>query len=314
MIHLAGIAVRGAGNAGFKESLDTLWDVFSSYRDSRTRVEILGALEVLGKGNGQVIENLNQYLDSQNKLFRSGIIPDYPTFSACVAALGQLGDGSSFPALFAAVTAGYPENITDEIAGALNVIPGNYLRFLLDIILKNPPVEKSAAFKVGGAGRRFSPAEQGQLAEAALEQGLSYFPGSAEEITILSEMRYASVLTLTRLRWTRASAQAIRHFYRVQTDFQQGNAPRERFLEAINCLGAMGTSEAALALGLQMGLFNAQTEKTGAYDEDVILALVRSLGSIGDKSAFDYLLYISYLPYPDQIQAAAKEALNRLRW
>ena len=314
MIHLAGIAVRGAGNAGFKESLDTLWDVFSSYRDSRTRVEILGALEVLGKGNGQVIENLNQYLDSQNKLFRSGIIPDYPTFSACVAALAQLGDGSSFPALFAAVTAGYPENITDEIAGALNVIPGNYLRFLLDIILKNPPVEKSAAFKVGGAGRRFSPAEQGQLAEAALEQGLSYFPGSAEEITILSEMRYASVLTLTRLRWTRASAQAIRHFYRVQTDFQQGNAPRERFLEAINCLGAMGTSEAALALGLQMGLFNAQTEKTGAYDEDVILALVRSLGSIGDKSAFDYLLYISYLPYPDQIQAAAKEALNRLRW
>jgi hypothetical protein len=314
MIHLAGVAAKGAGSAGFKETLDTLWEVFSSYRDSRTRVAIFGALEVLGKGNGRVIENLNQYLDSQNKLFHSGTIPDYPALSACVAALAQLGDSSSFPALFAAVTAGYPENITGEIAGALNSIPGNYLRFLLNIILKNPPAEKLAAFKAGISGRRFSPAEQGQLAEAALEQGLSYFPGTAGEIAILSEMRYESALTLTRLRWSRASAQAVRHFYRVQTDFQQGIAPRERFLEAIHCLGAMGTSEAALALGLQLGLYNAQTEKTGGYDEDLTLALVGSLGRIGDKSAFDYLLYISYLPYTDQIQAAAKEALNRLRW
>jgi hypothetical protein len=314
MIRLVGIAARGAGSAGFTGSLDTLWRLFSSYRDSRTRLEILGVLEVLGERNSRLIENLNQYLDSQNKLFRSGIIPDYAVVSACIAALAKLGDSSSFPVLFDTVTAGYPENIAEETVGALDSIPGNYLRFLIDIILKNPPAEKLTAFKTGCASGRFSPAEQGQLAEAALEQSLGYFPGSAEEITALSEMRYASVLTLTELRWTRASGLVIRHFYRVQTDFQQDNVSTERFLEAINCLGAMGTSDAALPLALQLGLINAQTEKTGIYDEDITLALVRALGSIGDKSAFDYLFYISYLSYTEQIQAAAEEALGHLRW
>jgi HEAT repeat protein len=76
----------------------------------------------------------------------------------------------------------------------------------------------------------------------------------------------------------------------------------------------MESSDAAMALALQLGLINAQTEKTGLYDEDITLAAVQALGAIGDKAAFDYLLYISYLPYPEHIQAAAKEALNRLKW
>jgi HEAT repeat protein len=106
----------------------------------------------------------------------------------------------------------------------------------------------------------------------------------------------------------------VRNFYRVQTDYAGGAAPREKFLEAIECLGAMGTSEAAQALALQLGFFNFQTEKNGDYDEAVILALINALGELGDKAAFDYLLYVGYLNYPDRIQASAREALNRLRW
>ena len=314
MIRLVGIAARGSGGAGFKGSIDTLWQVFSSYPDSLSRSEILGALGLLGKGNSQVIESLNQYLDSQNRLFRSGMNPDYGTIEACVGALAKVGDSSSFPVLFAVITAGYDGGIGGEARAALEAIPGNYRQFLLDIILKNPPEEKYAAFSAVSGGGRFSPAEQGQLAEAALEQSLAYFPGNAEENAVLSEMRYAAARTLTLLQWTRGSALAIRHFYRVQTDFQQGAAPVERFLEAIAFLGAMGTSDAALALGLQLSLLNAHTEKTGTYNEDITLAVIRALGAVGDKSAFDHLLYTGYLSYPDHIQAAAKEALNRLRW
>ncbi|GHV94024.1 hypothetical protein AGMMS50293_03440 [Spirochaetia bacterium] len=314
MLRLAGIAARGAGNAGNKASLDTLWNIFSGYRDSLTRVEILGALGVLGKGNSQVIENLNNYLSGQNRLYRSGIVVDYPVISACVAALAELGDSSSFPALFSALTTDYPEVIVLEVSGALDLIPGNFKQFLIDVILKNPPAEKLAAFKAGMNSGRFTPAERGQLAEIALEQSLGSSPDNTEDNAALSALRYASALAITWLQWTRAGAMAIRHFYRTQTDFQHGLAPRERFIEAIACLGAMGSSDASMALALQLGLVNAQTEKTGAYDEDITLALVRALGAIGDKAAFDYLLYISYLSYPEYIQAAAKEALNRLKW
>jgi hypothetical protein len=196
----------------------------------------------------------------------------------------------------------------------MDAIPGDYGQFLRGIIRNNPPEEKLAACSAAANSARFSPAEQGRIAEAALEQSLGYFPGSAGDAAVLSELGYASALVLTRLQWTRGSAQAVRHFYRVRTDFQQGIAPVERFLEAIDCLGAIGTQDAVIALGLQLGLHNAEAERTGAFNEDITLALIRALGTIGDKSAFDHLMYTSYIPYPEHIKAAAEEALNRLKW
>jgi hypothetical protein len=136
--------------------------------------------------------------------------------------------------------------------------------------------------------------------------------GSTGETASL--LRYEAVEVLTRLKWTRASPLAARHFYQIQADFNSGSVPRERLLEAIACMGAMGDSDSAQVLALQLGYANSRAESGSEYDEAVILALVRALGDIGDKSAFDYLLYISYLSYPEQIQIAAREALNRLKW
>jgi hypothetical protein len=76
----------------------------------------------------------------------------------------------------------------------------------------------------------------------------------------------------------------------------------------------MESAEAAQALALQLGFANAQTEKSRIYDESLILAVIKAIGTIGDKSAFDQLLYVSYLSYPEHIQAAAKEALSHLKW
>jgi HEAT repeat protein len=314
MIALTALACRGAGAAGYKASVDTLWKVFLAYRDSLTRAETLGALALLGKGNAQVVENLNQYLANQNNLYRSGMSPDYHTLSACIAALSALGDPSSFPVLFSAMTAGYPNSITQETARALGSIHGDYKQFLIDVIRKNPPAEKMAAFRAGINNESFGSAEKGQLAETALELGLSLSPVSGEGDPVIASLRYAAVSALDQLQWTNASPQVIKHFYRVQADYQNGLAPRERLLEAIHCLGAMGSSDAAQALALQLGFLNSQTERSGEFDDAITMAVVQALGAIGDKSAFDHLLYISYLSYPEHIQAAAREALTHLKW
>jgi hypothetical protein len=63
-----------------------------------------------------------------------------------------------------------------------------------------------------------------------------------------------------------------------------------------------------------MGYINSQTERNGEYDGELTMAVVKTLGEMGDKAAYDNLLYISHLSYPEQIKAAAREALNRLRW
>jgi hypothetical protein len=198
-------------------------------------------------------------------------------------------------------------------------VEGDYLHFLAELIRRNGPAEKLAAFRLGAGNPGFSPAQRGELAETALEVSLELFPGNSDAGSdsgwaAASSLRYEAAEALTALKWTRASPLAIRHFYRVQTDRGNGAAPKERLLEAVNCLGAMGNSESAQVLALQLGYINSQTERGSEFDEDLVLALIHALGEIGDKVAFDYLLYIEYINYPERIQAAARESLNRLKW
>jgi HEAT repeat protein len=313
MIALTVLAARGAGTAGYTASADTLWQVFNVYHDSLIRTAVLESLARLGKGNPKVAGNLNEFLANQNNLYRSRMTIDFSTLEACITALASLGEPSSFPVLFSALILGYPNNIVREAEKALGEIQGDYKQYLIDVIRRNPPVEKLAAFHAGINNPRFGAAEKGEIAEAALDESLT-LSASGSEDTAVSDLGYAAVKAVTGIQWNQAGGLAIRHFYRVQTGYQAGAVSQDRLVEAIECLGAMRSPEAAEVLVLQLGYINSQTESKGGYDGDITLAIVKALGEIGDKAAFDNLLYISYLFYSEQIQTAAREALNRLRW
>ena len=314
LLELAAVAARGVGNAGLIRAVQPLWRVFMAYRDSTTRVAVLSSLSALGKGDGQVVENINQYLANQNNVYRSGMAPDLDTLSACIEALAILGDGSSFPVLFSSMIAGYPDKIAKQATDALRSIRGDYKKYLIDVMKKNSSEEKLAAFRAGKDNETFNAAARGELAEAALEITLSLYPANPGELAAVETLRYEAVKELTAQKWTRATSLAIKHFYRVQTDYGKELASKVHFIEAIECLGAMSSSEAAQVLSLQLGILNSEQERTKTSDPDILFAVIAALGNLGDKVAFDYLLYIGYLPYPDDVKAAAREALNRLKW
>ena len=230
MVTLAAFAARGAGEAGHKASVDTLWKVFSSYHDSLIRTTVLEALSVLGKENPQVAEHLDQFLISQNQISRSGTIGDFSTVRACVNALGALGFPSSYQALFSALNAGYPGPVVKEIVEALNALDGDYRAFLIEVIRKNPLPEKLAALAAGAGNDKFNVPRKGEIAEAALETGLAFSTTNAGDDAMAADLRYEAALLLARLQWTRGSPLVIRHFYRVQTDYQRGAAPKPRLL------------------------------------------------------------------------------------
>jgi len=290
--------------------INVLWKLFLEYPDSHSRAEVIITLGLIGKEDQILIDKINSYLMELNLLFRSGENVDYSIISACISALMELGNSSSYPVLFSIICSDFPEVLASESYGALELIPGNLQQFLLNIIENNPPDEKFAAFKAVINSNRLSIPERGLLAELALAQSLL----SSEDDVYLSAMRYTAVLLLTNLRWTRANALAIRHYYRVQADYSQDIVPKERFLEAISCLGSVGNSDAALVLVLQLGLINLRTENTGNYDAEITLSIVQSLGLIGDNAAFNHLTSVTKLPYNEDIIAAAKEAITRLKW
>lgn len=313
-IALTVFAARGAGTAGYKPGVNTLWNVFTSFLDASIRVEVLQALSVLGRGNRGLVENLILFVSGQNDLFHAGISPDYVTLSACIAALGALKDSSAVPALFTLMRTNHPHPIPAEAEAAIEELPWDNGQYLIEVIHRNDYPDKLAAFNVGINNKTYNDAERGMIAEAALEAGLDFFPGNGEGEKVLEELRYEAIRYIRELKWNRAAPLAVRHFYRVRQDYEAGTVDKERFLEAISCLGAMGTPEAARVLSLQLGYFNLQMEQSGEYDDRIIPEAIKALGELGDKVAFEHLITIGYLSYPEHIQNAAREAIVRLKW
>jgi hypothetical protein len=105
-----------AGQTGHKDSTETLLKRCSLYSGSSIRVEILNALATTAQGNARVIAELNQLLDDQNSAFLTGMAPDYQAFQAGIAALGALGDESSYPVLYGVQTPVASKNILAQTA------------------------------------------------------------------------------------------------------------------------------------------------------------------------------------------------------
>jgi len=89
---------------------------------------------------------------------------------------------------------------------------------------------------------------------------------------------------------------------------------RNHLLDAIGELGAMNTHEAAVRLTQFLVLINSYTEKGKAYDDQVVFQVLTNLGTLGDKVAFDDLMYTQYLNYPNAVKKAARAALDKLKW
>jgi HEAT repeat protein len=319
--NLTVIAARGAGSGGNIRSIDTLWSIFTNFRDSSVRIAAMDSLAILGKGNDRVVENINQFLADQNSLYRSGINVDIAALSACINALGALGDASSFPALFAVLTLDYPEPAAARAVLALEKIPGDLQGNLTEVLRKNPPLEKLTVFRAVISSSLLSAEEKGALAQTALEIGMEEDPATGRE-TALAALCAIAIETLTDLRWNGADTAVLRYFYRVQGEYQQNKSirNRDRLLDAVVCLSVMNSSDAARVLSLELGYLNSQFERTkkdGTYNENdvsLVLGVIKALGELRGKIAYDNLHYVAYLDYPENIKAAAKEALNNLRW
>ncbi|PKL07727.1 MAG: hypothetical protein CVV51_12545, partial [Spirochaetae bacterium HGW-Spirochaetae-7] len=156
--------------------------------------------------------------------------------------------------------------------------------------------------------------KRADLAEAALSVGVSYQSSVPADQAFIVALRTSAARELTTRAWQKASPLAIKHFYDFQLQYNRGQVSKSDFLEAIALVGAMGTTEAAQALALYLQLINTETEQGKSFDEQIALAVVTNLGRLGDKTAFDYLLYIGYLQYPESVKKAARDALQKLRW
>ena len=311
---LAILAVDQMEASGYTEGRHSVWKLFDTDEETGVRISCLNALGKLARGDEEIIEYLNVWLDNQNTLFRSGKVPDLYVISAAVRALAELGDRSSFPVLFSTMTIGYTDAISRSARDGLFGLGGGLKDNMIGILKESDLEEKKLALQMSLETDRLDDSAKAQIAQFAMDVALHTAAVDNPSRQIARDIRYLAAVALTERKWSAATDLAVEHFDTVLMEYDRGLTDKQRLVEAVDCLGAMGTHEAAVRLTQYLVLLNAYTERLQEFDNAVVLAVVKNLGTLGDKTAFDDLLYTQYLSYSSEIKNAAREALDNLRW
>jgi hypothetical protein len=312
MANLVRLSLAGIRDRGYAPAAETLWQAFRVFPDNGTKVEILDTLAAVDSG-AALADRLNRLLGEQNGLFKSGLAPNYPILRALVSILGKMGDESSYAVLFEAVLLPYSDDLLLQIENAvasLGAARGDLGTFLAKVIVSAPLPEKEAAFRFGL--RQNLPAdEKAALAAAALEAACEYAGERGREL------RFLAARIIRELKWSRALPLALKYFYLAERAYQSdssGAGNRAELLEAIQCLAAMESIDAAVVLGLNLNLANSRMEFSGECDADITVAVIEALGVLRYKASYDSLNYVGFLSYPENVKNSAREALKRLDW
>lgn len=299
----------------YQPARGSLWKMYVIDSDTTTLVNAAAALGQVAAGDAEIIASLNRWLEAQNTLFSSGKpIVSLQVIAATLKAVGKLADAGSFAPVFSAMTLGYSEEMTGIARDALFLLKGDLKDSLLAVVRTRPNAEKRAALQMALGSDRLSEEQKGQVAELALDIGVRTVPADAPGRAALRELRFAAARALGDRKWSRATSLLIEHLDATIGEYDKGLTDKRYLIEAAAALGAAGTHEAAVRLTQYLLLVNSYTEKAKGYDEQVVLAIIVALGRLGDRVAFDDLLYTQYLGYSAQAKKAAREALERLKW
>jgi hypothetical protein len=283
--------------------------------DTTTLVNSAAALGLAAAGDAEIVGSLNRWLEAQNTLFASGKpIVSLQVIAATLRAVGKLGDASSFAPVFSAMSLGYSDEMVAISREALFSLRADLKDSLLAVVRTRPYAEKKAALQMALESDRLSEEQKGQVAELALDIGVRTVAADVPGRTALRELRFAAARALGDRKWSRATSLLVEHLDATIGEYDKGLADRRYLIEAAAALGAAGTHEAAVRLTQYLLLVNSYTEKLKGYDEQVVMAIIAALGRLGDRVAFDDLMYTQYLGYSAPVKKAAREALEKLKW
>jgi hypothetical protein len=255
------LAVRLIGMSGYSEALPLLWEYFTVDDTRSVRIETLNAIGSLAPVDTRLVNNINRWLSSQNEKLRADEEVDLEVIEEAVVALGKIGDDSSFPVLFSVSILGGSDEIDEKAIDALYSIEGDFQDMILRVLDENPLNEKLEALRIGLSNEELTDEEKGEIAQSALAKGLYGTATDPEEREILRQIRYESIRVLTKLSWSVATEDVIEHFDQTLQEKILGIGRTSHVIDAIRCLGAMNTHEAAVRLSLYLDLLNSDVER-----------------------------------------------------
>lgn len=153
-----------------------------------------------------------------------------------------------------------------------------------------------------------------ELAENILSNSILLVRKSQKSDSSVDEVQKKCVSILAQNQWTRASSRVMEYFDYSKEKYSKKEMKEENFIFLIDSLDDIAPLDSVAALIEYLETLNSRVEKFESVSENVALAVINTLGAIGDKTAFDALLGVTYYAYPQSVLSAARDALSGLKW
>ena len=291
--------VSGLSETEKNQVMNKFIELFQKFNRSNT-VQIAVQSKVLALKDHM---NTDSFTDVLNKFLQSSSVlsSDSSLLKSVINSLGYIGNNISFSILY--------NNLNDKRYSA-------YTNEIEQTIQKLIPVSMNEVLAIvhskdsANTQRIFNLVKQANITT----NNLCEIAENVLNDSPLISLKFEALEILNKNKWTRASNSVLLFFANAQKDFQNQLITEDQFVTLINSLVNISPLDAVNPLIKYLGELNQQLEYNNTVAQKVVLAVINSLGAIGDKSAFDSLLSVTYLNYPEPVLSAARQALAGLRW
>ena len=257
----------------------------------------------------QFVETLNFFLKSQ-EIKKT----DESVIKSVLNTLQLIGNSETFLILYSVLNDKDYSNIKNEIENTLVSLAFISQNEIIGLLATADVKDLSQIFKIIKKNSKISKNYVCDVSEKVISKSILLLGSSSfvsqEDILVQLE----ALNNLSDNKWTRASLVAVSYFQFAKKIYNQNLMTETQFESVINCLSNVSPVDAVNPLTAYLEELNRQKENETDVSSAIVLSVIKTLGAIGDKSAFDSLLAVTYLDYDESILSAARKALSGLRW
>ncbi len=257
----------------------------------------------------QFVETLNFFLKSQ-EIKKT----DESVIKSVLNTLQLIGNSDTFLILYSILNDKDYSNIKNEIENTLVSLAFISQNEIIGLLETADVKDLSQIFKIIKKNSKISKNYICDVSEKVISKSILLLGSSSfvsqEDILVQLE----ALNNLSDNKWTRASLVAVSYFQFAKKIYNQNLMTETQFESVINCLSNVSPVDAVIPLTAYLEELNRQKENETDVSSAIVLSVIKTLGAIGDKSAFDSLLAVTYLDYDESILSAARKALSGLRW
>ncbi len=295
----------------FSGITDDLIQLFTLFNDETVRIAIIDKFDSIQNSSEKAnfVTLLNNYIKSLNAQTKDSAVT-----KNVIECLGKNGNNESFALLYGLWKNKICENFTSEVEKSLLMLTDSHINECIKLISRSSVKDIGDFFNLIKNSQEIHLNFKAEIAENALLATINNTEGDSKNSAQTIALELDALQTLSDAQWTRSASLSVQYFLIAKEQYKKNILKEEQFIQVINCITNLSSPDAAQNLSNYLAEINSLSEKNVVSAQNVVLAVINSLGALGDKTAFDNLLYVTYLNYSEEIKNAARTSLAKLKW